>query len=286
MIPSHQPSSSITRHPVRWLPCNSLHLNNSSISSSDKIAIHFQKTPNNNSTHTQPFQSELPPQELLNLSLASRNSPGARFTATIPAYDSPSFVTDHHKRWLTQPQSPRLPPTTSDFSHDQEADFVLFPTPTDHRLARIKTERALATSRTAPNLRIGSAYHGQQQQQQHRRQSPQQASSASPIQNPRVSDLIQDTGSVASSTSLQQSTPTGQQQHFYASSAPSSSTALLQQQFPRTRPPVPLFTCNSTGNLQDQQATNMSHSTFPEGRVTREPSNLPILTTPLLRFPI
>lgn len=216
------------------------------------------------------------PLELLNSSLASRSSPGSRFTATIPSHDFQTFVTDYHKKWLTQPQSPRLPATALDSNHNQDSDFVLFPNTTDHRPARRQTERAPATSHTALNNRIGSAYYGQNQH--HRRPSTQQASSASAIQNPRVSDLGHDTGSIASSTSLQQSNPTGQQPHFYASSAPSSSTTLPQQNSPRTRPPVPLFTCNSTGNMQDQR-TNMSHSVFPEGRVSGEPSKPFVLTT-------
>lgn len=128
----------------------------------------------------------------------------------------------------------------------------------------MKTERAQATSRTALNSRIGSASQGQRQ---HRRHSTLQASSASPIQNPRVSDLSQATGSIASSTSLQQSTPTGQKHRFYASSAPSSTT-LLQQQSPRTRPPVPLFTSNSTGNLQDPRIATMFDPTHTEGSVS------------------
>ena len=60
----------------------------------------------------------------------------------------------------------------------------------------------------------------------------------------------------ASSTS-QPFSPTGQhkQRNFYASSAPSSSIALPNQQSPRNRPPVPLFTSNSTGNMRHQQAS-------------------------------
>lgn len=242
----------------------------SDVVTTDKI-VHQVANLHNHSTQTQTFHSELPPQDLLNLSFASRSNPGSLFTATIPPHDFQSFVTDHHKRWLTQPQSPRLLATSSDHTHNQEADFVLFPTPTDLRQARRPIERAPATSRTTPNLRIGSAYHGQKQ---HRQNLTQQASSASPIQNPRVSGLSQDTGSIASSTS-QQSNPTGQQ-HFYASSAPSSSIALLQQQ---PRPPVPLFTCNSTGNLQGQRTTNMSQSPYPEGRWSRNHPHPSRLTT-------
>ena len=140
---------------------------------------------------------------------------------------------------------------------------MLFPSTADHHQARGPTELALATPHIAPNLRFGSAQHGQHQQHQRKHSTPQ-FSSASPMQNPRVSD-IQDTGHLASSTSSQfQSTG----QHFYASSAPSSTTG-LHQQSPSARPPVPLFQSNSTGNMAQHRAFHTTHN-FPEGTASPE----------------
>lgn len=113
---------------------------------------------------------------------------------------------------------------------------------------RGNSELAQATSRTAPNQFLGSTYHGQQS----RRNSTQQySSSASPVQNPRVSGIIQRSPSTSPST---QYSPIGQQTHFYANSAP-PSTAGLHQQSPRSRPPVPLF--HSTSEIPQ---SNMDHS--------------------------
>jgi general control protein GCN4 len=171
------------------------------------------------------------------------------------------FVTDHHKKWLTQPQSPRLRPTSPDFSADQDIDFVLFPSPTHHRQARGPTERAPATFGVISPAH-GSTGHGQLQQHQ-RRNSTRQTASASPVQNPRVSNIIHDTASCPSSTSLQPSNSPGPRSHFYASSAPSSLVNLEHQNNRRTRPPVPLFS-NTTGNMNQQTLSHPSPS-FLEG---------------------
>ena len=131
---------------------------------------------------------------------------------------------------------------------------MLFPSPTDTRPVRRQTELVQETSSTPLNHRLAS----NQLQLHQRRDSTQQTqspNSASPFQNPRVRNSIQGTGS---STSSQRFHPNGnlkQQQHnFYASSAPSSSSA-LQLNKSRTRPPVPLFTSNSTGNLPNETHT-------------------------------
>jgi len=198
--------------------------------------------------------------------LASRNSHGSRFTATISPYDSQSFVTDHQQTWPTRLQQPRLPtPSTSLFGPDPETDFVLFPTTTTSTTTvRRQTTPAPATSRTAPSYRLGSAYNGHQHSQVNN-STRQNTSSVSPIQNPRVSNIIQGNGSGTLSTSSQQFSPTGQQQqNFYASSAPSSSAA-LEQQSPRTRPPVPLFSSRSTGDM----SRRTSHV---EGSLSHRPS--------------
>ena len=77
----------------------------------------------------------------------------------------------------------------------------------------------------------------------------------SPFQNPRVRSKVQGTVLSASSAS-QLFSPTGQnkQHNFYASSAPASSTTLPNHQSPRYRPPVPLFSSHSTGNMRPEQS--------------------------------
>jgi len=118
---------------------------------------------------------------------------------------------------------------------------------------RGNSELAQATSRIAPNQLLGSTYNGQQS----RRNSTQQySSSASPVQNPRVSGIIQRSPSTSPST---QYSPIGQQTHFYANSAP-PSTVGFHQQSPRSRPPVPLF--HSTSRIPQG---NMDHSYLYEG---------------------
>ena len=227
--------------------------------------------------------SDLPAQEYLNHTFASSICSGSRFTATIPPHDLQSFVTDHPQTWLTQPQSPRLPlPATSSSSSylNQDSDFVLFPTTADTRPARRHTDLP-ATPCIAPSTHAAPAY-SPPNGQRYRSNSTQQdrTSSASPIQNPRVSGIIHGTGSFSSSPSMQQFNPTGQSQHFYSNSAPSSSTGLIQNQSPRTRPPVPLFH-NSTGNLPKQDTSSMALPIHSEGtfrEVVQSPS--PVLTNP------
>jgi hypothetical protein len=73
-----------------------------------------------------------------------------------------------------------------------------------------------------------------------------------------VTRIIQSTGHNTSTSSFNRFSPTGQKQpNFYASSAPNSSLAL--QSHP-SRPPVPLWTSNSTGNVpQSNQISNQQH---------------------------
>ena len=250
------------RHPWEWLPSKLSLLPNLSTSSTDKIDNQYFKS--TNSTQLPLHPSDIPFQESLNHSSASRSF-GSRFTATISPHDYLSFITDNHQTWLTQPPSPR--PTTQQHTPQNfttpEADFVLFPTPST-RPARRQTELAQVTSRTALNHSLGQTSPGQQYQDnlQHRRESThQQPTSVSPYQNLRVRSIIQGTGPIASSTTSPRFSPTGQhqQQNFYASSAPSSTTAL--QQSPSTRPPVPLFPRNSTGHLSQQiKSPKMAYS--------------------------
>ncbi|KAL9135999.1 MAG: hypothetical protein Q9175_002797 [Cornicularia normoerica] len=135
-------------------------------------------------------------------------------------------------------------------------------------------------------LRSGDTDNGQQQYQPRRNSTQQFSSSVSPFQNLRVSGIIQGTGSLSSSPSMQQfNSPTGQQQRFYANSAPSSTTG-LHQQSPRTRPPVPLFS-NSTGNILQQNMSTLAVSPDFEGTASPEGSSSfdPELTITLLDVP-
>ena len=224
--------------------------------------------------------SDLPHQEYLNQQLASPSiCSGSRFTATIPSHDYQSFVTDTSQTWLSQPQSPRhLTPATNPISFsDQDSDFVLFP-PTATAHAPSTTRRNIgfvpATSHTAPNQRLGQAYNGQQQHHRRRNSTQPLSTSASSLQNLRVSGIIQGNSSLSSSPSMQQfNSPTGQQQRFYANSAPSSTT-VLHQQSPRTRPPVPLFS-NSTGNINQQNTSTMAFSHGFEGTPSSDGSSSP-----------
>jgi len=119
---------------------------------------------------------------------------------------------------------------------------------TASRPARHSIELPPATSRTTPSITLRHAFSGQS-----RRNSTQQpSSSVASVQNPRVTRIIiQGTGHNTSSSSFNRFSPPGQKHQFYASSAPSSSSALQQQ--PSNRPPVPLFSSNSAGNVRQQR---------------------------------
>lgn len=195
--------------------------------------IHLYTIRINNPTPSSPH-SDLPTQEYLNRGLATSISQGSRFIATIPTYDSQSFVTDYLQSWPTQPQSPRLPTpasATPTATPDLVSDFVLFPSSTP------RSERGLATSYTDLSFAPGSAFTGQRQLQSHRRNSTQQFNSASPIPQRRVSNNI------------------------HGSSPATSSNGLHLGQHSRTRPPVPLFANNSPGTINQQlQTSNMSRN--------------------------
>ena len=238
-------------------------------SPSDKISSHH--LPVTNSTQPQTHLSDFPAQEVRNDSYPSRSfSP--RLTATIPPHDSPSSTTDNHQTWLPQPPSPRLhsPHTQPEFGQPAQADWVLYPSSKATRPARPQAELPPATSRTAPSFSLGPTHRGQQHQP-HRGELTHRHHSVSPVQNPRVRNIIQGTGPKNSSTSPQRFIPTG---HFYAYSAPSSSSALPQQRSPSTRPPVPLFHSVSTENVLQQQQTlqNMFTSGDSEGSSEAQPT--------------
>lgn len=105
-------------------------------------------------------------------------------------------------------------------------DFVLFPSSKDPRLSRQSIERVQATSRIAPNLRIGSARYGPQQLNLRRNS----ANTKSTGQSPNL---------------------------FYSTSAPNSSASLCHS---RTRPPVPLFPVYSTGNMHHNLKSDSTQS--------------------------
>ena len=207
--------------------------------------------------------SDLPPQEYLNRSCASRSRSVSCFTATIPTFDFTSFVTDYQQSpWLSQPQSLRLPtPTnTPQSSQDHESDFVLFPSQTTNSpQARRISELSPATSRTRPNHQshLGSPAindHNQQLIQQRRYSTQQPATSSpaisvSPLPNRRVSDLIQATG-LSTPATPQRSPSIGQQMHSHQYHAHSASS-LNTSQAERSRPPVPRFS-ESTASLSQQ----------------------------------
>ena len=131
-----------------------------------------------------------------------------------------------------------------------------------------------ATPRTARNSTVNAAQTSPHQSSSSPSSSVANArlnsshSQISPIQNPRVSGIIN--GSTASSplqgysnSNSTSTSPPGSTTHrFYAASAPTSSTALDQQNlFARDRPPVPLFS-HSTGNIpQTSTNTFVSNST-------------------------
>lgn len=231
-----------------------------------------------NSTHTQRLPSDIPSPEHLNPRLASRIPNGSRFTATIPSRDFQSFVTDHHQKWLSQQQTSRLPAYSPDFLVDQEADFVLFPTSTDHPQVRRLTGWTPVASPLVPSLESVKTVHGHPQPDQRHKSVLQTSASDSPVFNTQARKIVHDTGSRASSASVPRLNSLGQRSHFYASSAPSSSVNLRPDNHQRTRPPVPLFH-NSTGNMNVQTLSD-SPQTLLEGKTA---TSTPLTALPLTR---
>ncbi|KAI9699034.1 MAG: hypothetical protein M1836_003223 [Candelina mexicana] len=209
-----------------------------------------------------PLPSETPSGPL-NSSFALRSS-SSRSTETIPNYDLTSFITDHHQQWPSQLPPHRLTPSSQDFNQIPAEDFVLFPSSTAHHSARSPVERGPTTTRAVPNQTFQATSHG------HPQRNSNQSSSVASVQNPRVAEIIQGTGHSISSTSFNRFSPSVQKEQFYASSAPSSSLALQQQQHSSTRPPVPLFSSNSTGRISVKMATTDTHQgTDPSLRLPR-----------------
>lgn len=188
--------------------------------------IHLHLTTQANKSTPSFTYSDLPYQEYLLQSSASSKSTLSRFHATkISAYEQ-SFVTDYQQTWLTQPQSPRLPTpvstTATSTIPDLTSDFVLFPSPLP---ASPHSERVPATARTDPNCSPGSTFTGQRQTVilSQRRNSDQQIQSSRLI--PQVVSNCIGGSPVISSNGLH--------------ACPHS----------RTRPPVPLFANNLSGNI-------------------------------------
>ncbi|KAL9046632.1 MAG: hypothetical protein Q9214_000577 [Letrouitia sp. 1 TL-2023] len=233
----------------------------------------------------------LPTQELLNQTSASRFTRNACSLATIPPHAFTSFVTDYQQSpWPTQPQSPRHPTpiTTPAFGQTQE-DFVLFPSNTSAAPARRNTELAPATSRTVPNQSpLESPLSGYQQQQRRRdfgqQVPPSVPSPVSSLQNTGGTDQIQGSGHNSLPPS-QRLSPTGYnpRQQLYLSPAPSSSTSLPQ---PQVRPPVPLFSENSTESMQRSPAMAPFDATEGTSPQIHNRGVLPPLTTLATDFPI
>lgn len=154
---------------------------------------------------------------------------------------------------------------------------MLFPTSPDHRQTRRQTDCAQVASRLVPSLEPGATVHGHPQQDQRQHSALQTSRSASSVQNLRVSNIVHDTGSRASSTSSQRLNSLGQRPHFYATSAPSSLVNLRPDNRQRTRPPVPLFN-NSTGNMSLQTLSHPPPS-FLEGKTAPSTSLAGLLLT-------
>ncbi|KAI9673800.1 MAG: hypothetical protein M1829_003918 [Trizodia sp. TS-e1964] len=247
-------------------------------------------------------QQQYPSLRLSNDITSPRTSPlRAPNTANIPAPSSTFFTTDHRQPWPSptsphlrlQPEPPQAPPLPllrdANYPPALDTDFVLFPSasplhqqqqtaarsarqPAEQlapRLARNPSDSPLINTNNNSNNIING-------QTPHRRNSAQQ--SPSPAQNPRVSQIIKNTGHSPSFSSFNSFNHPGTKPAFYASSAPSSTLALQQQKqhsqaqsSPISRPPVPLFPSNSTGNvhrasyLQQTKQRTMSSSHISQG---------------------
>lgn len=162
---------------------------------------------------------------------------------------------------------------------------MLFPSSTDlhpvPQTAHRQTERAQATSRTTPNLRIGSTSNGQQER--NHRNSTHQTSSGSLLQNPRVNDLIKALASADSSPSSQLSSPTGNSSKTHdtcSSLAPSSSLSSHQSSL-RSRPQVPVFPRYHPGSMSHPGPQHQLGYSLPQGSFPiYPPTTCSKLTTP------
>ena len=144
-------------------------------------------------------------------------------------------------------------------------DFVLFPTPTFVHQVQSQTELVRETLCTIPSSDPKLTTLGQPQPRHpiNRRNTIQLQHSGSPFQNPRVRNSLQGPTSGESNMSPR-SNPNGSH-NFYASSAPSSTLALSKQQPSYSRPPVPLFTSNSTENMHSHGGSAMATTSSPKG---------------------
>lgn len=141
---------------------------------------------------------------------------------------------------------------------------MLFPATRDASQARISTELVPGTRPQTLRSPYPATAHGLE------RQNSTQSSPIASVQNPRVTDIVHGSGQRSSSTALNHRfSLSAHRNQFYASSAPSSSAA-LRHQHTGARPPVPLFSSNSTGNVHlgehhQQPPQDISISSMAQG---------------------
>ena len=131
---------------------------------------------------------------------------------------------------------------------------MLFPTSTRVRQGHRRTELAQATSYTTPSADPNLTSLGQSRHQSNRRNSIQSQHSRSPFQNPHIRYSLQ--GPSSGESFMSPRSNLNGSHNFYASSAPSSTPALLNQSPSQNRPPVPLFTSNSTEHMRSRSSNN------------------------------
>ncbi|KAI2607984.1 hypothetical protein GGR54DRAFT_633120 [Hypoxylon sp. NC1633] len=221
-----------------------------------------------------PFQEDLNYHEAI---LGSRQS--SINTATIPSQDTSVFTTESQQSsWLpssssslpAQSAQPNIPPL--------QQDFILFdqPSPQPHRQNVNRTVSSPASS-AAPTFGSRNV-HRNHSSAIAAATSPSAPNSASPsFQNQRVAQIIRSTGHPISSSSSAFTNrfhlPAQNQnlQQFYAPLSASPATAVANQQNRPARPPVPLFSQNSSGQqnapvkMDFQDALNFEDFTPFEG---------------------
>ncbi|EEH41531.2 cross-pathway control protein A [Paracoccidioides lutzii Pb01] len=207
------------------------------------------------------------------LDFIAQCSSNSSLPVTIPPFDITSFNTDKLQPPCSS-QPPSLQPPAQNTPHFHQDDFVLYPSPPKTvRQARHLAQRApvssSSTPRTHPQTSSDLSLPCTQDPQRHlyHPQLPKNVVfSGSLVQDPRVAKVISQSQGFSSSSSSNQSNPSGvRPASFYAASAPSSS--------PRSnRPPVPLFN-NSAENISYQNLTSqqscrriMSTPSIPQGK--------------------
>lgn len=175
-----------------------------------------------------------------------------RFPETIPPHEFQSVTTDQQQTWPTQLPSLRhtTQPLPLNFPVRPQEDFVLYADDLPRSPRALQSERTRKVSSTGPDstFMLGtSPLQLEHIEDPRRRHSHRQFSAISPLQNPRVRQSIQRTGSINSSSLPQRVNSTGQIFTQYntfttATSAATSSRASANQ----ARPPMPPFTSNTS----------------------------------------